>query len=110
MPEEEKPEEKKKEDPTEGDEEKSEKEEEEEKKERKKKERKGKKPHKNKPTSKRWTKYKAEGDKLIREKTCPRCGPGIFLMKAKDRLYCGKCHYTEFLSKESKEKTDSKEK
>ncbi len=60
--------------------------------------RKGKKPHKNKPSSKRWTKYKVEGDKVVRqEKFCPRCGPGIFLAKANDRLYCGKCHYTEFL-------------
>ena len=58
---------------------------------------KGKKTHKNKPSSKKYTKYRIEGGKLIREKTCPRCGPGIFLMKAKDRLYCGKCHYTEFL-------------
>jgi small subunit ribosomal protein S27Ae len=57
---------------------------------------KGKKPHKNKPTSKKYTKYKIEGEKLSREKFCPRCGPGIFLMKASNRLYCGKCHYTEF--------------
>ncbi len=54
---------------------------------------------KNKPTSKKYTKYKIEGDKIIREKTCPRCGPGVFLMNAKDRLYCGRCHYTEFISK-----------
>jgi ubiquitin-small subunit ribosomal protein S27Ae len=60
----------------------------------------GKKPHKNKPTSKKYTMYKIQGDKLIREKSCPRCGLGIFLMKASDRLYCGKCHYTEFLKKE----------
>ena len=40
---------------------------------------KGKKPHKNKPTSKKYTKYKIEGDKIIRERSCPRCGPGIFL-------------------------------
>ena len=45
---------------------------------------------KNKPTSKKYTKYKIEGDKIIREKSCPRCGPGIFLMKASNRLYCGK--------------------
>jgi len=41
----------------------------------------------------RWKKYssgKADG------KFCPRCGPGIFLAKMKGRLYCGKCHYTEF--------------
>ena len=56
----------------------------------------GKKPHKNKPTSKRYTKYKVEGDKITREKTCPRCGPGIFLMNAQGRVYCGKCHYSEF--------------
>ena len=61
---------------------------------------KGKKKHKNKPTSKKYTKYKNDGDKIIRNKCCPRCGPGIFLMVAKERVYCGKCHYTEFLSKE----------
>ena len=69
-----------------------------EEKEKKKKERGGKKPHKNKPTSQRWKKYQIKGDKIIREKTCPRCGPGIFLMKAKNRLYCGKCHLTEFVT------------
>ncbi len=56
----------------------------------------GKKPHKNKPTSKKYTKYKIEGDKIIRERSCPRCGMGVFLMKADNRLYCGKCHYTLF--------------
>lgn len=60
---------------------------------------KGKKPHKNKPTSKKYTKYKIEGDKITREKTCPRCGPGIFLMKASNRVYCGKCKYSEFEGK-----------
>ncbi len=60
---------------------------------------KGKKKYKNIPTSKKYKMYKLEGDKLIRERYCPRCGPGVFLMKAKDRLYCGKCHYTEFLKK-----------
>ncbi len=61
---------------------------------------KGKKKHKNKPTSKKYAKYKIEGDKIMREKCCPRCGPGIFLMIAKERVYCGKCHYAEFLSKD----------
>jgi len=59
---------------------------------------KGKKKHKNKPTSQKWKKYKIEGNKITREKSCPRCGPGVFLMKASNRLYCGKCHFTEFLS------------
>ena len=57
---------------------------------------KGKKPHKNKPTSKKYPKYKIEGNKLIKQATCPRCGPGVFLMNSKGRLYCGKCHYSEF--------------
>jgi small subunit ribosomal protein S27Ae len=51
----------------------------------------------NKPTSKKYRFYKIEGDIIKRESFCPRCGPGTFLMKAKDRSYCGKCHYTEFL-------------
>ena len=76
---------------------------------------KGKKPHKNKPTSKKYTKYKIEGNKITRERFCPRCGPGIFLMKSHDGLYCGKCHYSEFNSKEissgkSKKDKDDKEK
>lgn len=57
---------------------------------------KGKKKHKNSPSSKRSSKYKIEGDKIVRVKHCPRCGPLSFLMIADNRLYCGKCHYTEF--------------
>lgn len=64
---------------------------------------KGKKPHKNKPTSKKYTKYKIDGDKIVRAKNCPRCGVGVFLMEAKGRVYCGKCHYTEFEGKDSNE-------
>jgi small subunit ribosomal protein S27Ae len=60
------------------------------------KEKKGKKPHKNKPTSQKWKHYK-DGKKIT--KTCPRCGPGIFLANRKDRLHCGKCNYTEFTAK-----------
>ncbi|HTZ41790.1 MAG TPA: 30S ribosomal protein S27ae [Candidatus Omnitrophota bacterium] len=64
----------------------------------KKGEKKGKKAHKNKPTSRKYAKYKIEGSKIVRSPHCPRCGPGVFLMTAKDRVYCGKCHYSEFLS------------
>ena len=60
---------------------------------------KGKKKPVNKKTSKKYTKYKIDGDKITRERNCPRCGPGIFLMNAKDRKYCGKCHYSEFEGK-----------
>ena len=58
--------------------------------------RKGKRPHRNKPTSVKYKHYKLEGDKIKRDKTCPRCSPGIFLANHKSRLYCGKCKYTEF--------------
>ena len=56
-----------------------------------------KKSSKNKPTSKKYTKYKLDGDKLTRDKSCPRCGPGTFLAKGSGRLYCGKCHFVEMI-------------
>ena len=68
---------------------------------------KGKKKRKPKKSSERWKKYKIEGNSFKRlAKSCPRCGPGVFLAesKNKDRLYCGKCHYTEFLTKSKEEK------
>ena len=60
------------------------------------KQREGKKPHKNKPTSEKYKKY-SNGKK--NGKTCPRCGPGVFLAEHKDRAHCGKCNYTEFLKR-----------
>ena len=63
------------------------------------KERKGKKPHKNKLTSKKYKHYEISGSSFKKGKTCPRCGPGTFLAGHKDRLYCGRCHYTEFTRK-----------
>lgn len=63
---------------------------------------KGKKKHKNKATSKKYTKYKVEGGKLTKARSCPRCGPGVFLSQGQGRLYCGKCHFTEFSKKEAK--------
>lgn len=59
----------------------------------------GKKPHKNKPTSKKYAHYQINGEKIEKSKSCVKCGPGVFLAKHKDRLYCGKCHYTEFIEK-----------
>lgn len=61
----------------------------------KKKKIKEKKKPKNKVPSKRYDKYKLEGDKLTRAKTCPKCGAGIFLAEHKDRHYCGKCGYVQ---------------
>ncbi|MEM3405692.1 MAG: 30S ribosomal protein S27ae [Candidatus Pacearchaeota archaeon] len=63
-----------------------------------KKEKKGKKKHINKKPSEKWKKYKIVGEKLEKERICPRCGIGVFLAKHKNRIYCGKCHYTEFSS------------
>jgi small subunit ribosomal protein S27Ae len=60
---------------------------------------KSKRKRENRPTSKKYKFYTISGDTIKRAKSCPRCGPGIFLMVAKDRVYCGKCHWTEFTSK-----------
>lgn len=62
---------------------------------------KGKKKHVNKPTSVKYKKYTIEGDKIVKkERSCPRCGPGIFLSVGQGRAYCGRCHFTEFAKKE----------
>ena len=31
-----------------------------------------------------------------KNKTCPKCGPGVFLAEHGNRSACGKCGYTEF--------------
>ena len=64
---------------------------------------KGKKPHKNKPTSKKYSLYKIQGNKVARAQYCPRCGPGVFLGGGQGRLHCGKCNYTEFFSEKKEE-------
>ncbi len=71
---------------------------------------KGKKAHKNKPTSKKYTKYKIDGDKITREQCCPRCGPGTFLMISQGRKYCGKCGYSEFEGKTKSEEPKEEKK
>lgn len=64
---------------------------------------------KNKNPSKKWTKYKVSGDKVEREQSCPRCGPGHFLAKHKNRSTCGNCGYTVFSdSKKEEPKQESK--
>jgi small subunit ribosomal protein S27Ae len=55
---------------------------------------------KKKVSPKVWTFYKIEGDRLVRlRRECPRCGKGVFLAKHKDRLHCGRCGYTEFITR-----------
>ncbi|MBS3087163.1 30S ribosomal protein S27ae [Candidatus Pacearchaeota archaeon] len=70
---------------------------------------KGKKKHLNKPTSVKYKKYTVSSDKITKKaRSCPRCGPGIFLSVGKGRAYCGKCHFTEFDKKEVELKLESK--
>ena len=41
--------------------------------------------------------YTIAGDKITRKnKSCPKCGPGMFMGVHKNRVVCGKCNYTEF--------------
>jgi len=37
-----------------------------------------------------------EGKIERKKKSCPKCGPGVFLANHEDRLACGRCGYTEF--------------
>tara|TARA_Y100000310_G_C19962197_1_gene481719 strand:- start:226 stop:444 length:219 start_codon:yes stop_codon:yes gene_type:complete len=60
-------------------------------------------PKKGKPYE-RWKLYEVSGTTLKRKnKFCPKCSEGNLLANHSDRLTCGKCHYTEFISKENKE-------
>ena len=55
---------------------------------------------KNKRPTKIWEKYKISGnDAELKNRICPKCGEGTIMAEHKDRVYCGKCHYTEFKSR-----------
>jgi small subunit ribosomal protein S27Ae len=44
--------------------------------------------------------YRVDGEALSSlRKECPRCGRGYFMAQHKDRLTCGHCGYTTYLSK-----------
>ena len=43
-----------------------------------------------------WKVYK---DGKAKNRTCPKCGAGVFMAAHKDRATCGRCGYTEFLKK-----------
>ncbi|MBT4805319.1 30S ribosomal protein S27ae [Candidatus Woesearchaeota archaeon] len=44
--------------------------------------------------------YEISGESITRKnRTCPKCGPGMFLAKHKNRIVCGKCQYVEFMGK-----------
>ncbi|MGM5482107.1 MAG: 30S ribosomal protein S27ae [Nanobdellota archaeon] len=56
----------------------------------------GKKKRNDKRTSKVSNNYSVNNNKLERKnKTCPKCGPSVFLANHKDRKTCGKCGYME---------------
>ena len=59
------------------------------------------KPAKKKPGKKLNELYDISGDSIEKKnRTCPKCGPGMFLAKHKNRTTCGSCQYTEFQTKE----------
>ena len=60
---------------------------------------KGKRKPKKRPHSKKYEKYKINGDAIERKKNCPKCGPGVFMAQHKGRSQCGKCGYTIFEEK-----------
>jgi ubiquitin-small subunit ribosomal protein S27Ae len=40
--------------------------------------------------------YTVQGEELTRtHKSCPKCGPGVFLAEHGDRRSCGRCGYSE---------------
>jgi len=54
---------------------------------------------KNKVPSKVWKRYHIKDGKIERKASCPRCGPGMFVAEHSNRKTCGKCGFTEFLTK-----------
>jgi len=54
------------------------------------------KPEKKKESRKLHKAYEVSGDSLKRKnKTCPKCGSGVFMAEHKDRYSCGKCGFME---------------
>ena len=69
----------------------------------KKVERKGKQAKVKKEGKKLSALYEISANSITRKnRTCPKCGPGMFMAKHKDRVVCGKCQYVEYSKKEEK--------
>jgi len=48
----------------------------------------------------KWKLYQISGGKIERKnKSCPKCGSGVFMAKHATRWTCGNCHYCEFIPK-----------
>jgi small subunit ribosomal protein S27Ae len=44
--------------------------------------------------------FALKGERVERpNKTCPKCGDGVFMASHANRLHCGRCGYTEFARK-----------
>ena len=51
---------------------------------------------KKKPARKAHKAYEISGDSFKRKnKTCPKCGSGVFMADHKDRWTCGRCNFME---------------
>jgi|SaaInlStandDraft_4_1057021.scaffolds.fasta_scaffold50446_3 ubiquitin-small subunit ribosomal protein S27Ae len=46
---------------------------------------------------------------VLKNKECPKCGPGVLLAEHGNRASCGKCGFTEFKSKGGSPKPTSTE-
>jgi len=47
-----------------------------------------------------WNNFEISGNNATRKnKSCPKCGQGYLMARHKDRHYCGKCRYAEFIPK-----------
>ncbi len=57
------------------------------------------KKRKKKKATQTWKLYESGKS---RNKSCPKCGAGVFLASHKNRESCGKCGYTIFKGKENK--------
>lgn len=66
----------------------------------KKQKKEGKKPKAKEHIVKINTVYDTSGGLKRKNKSCPKCGAGVFMAKHKNRATCGKCGYTEFSKKE----------
>jgi small subunit ribosomal protein S27Ae len=62
-----------------------------------------KKQKKPKKQNKRYLLYDISAGLKRKNKFCPRCGSGIFMAQHKDRVTCGKCRYTDFITKKSEQ-------
>jgi small subunit ribosomal protein S27Ae len=51
---------------------------------------------KKKPGTKAHKLYDVKSGLKRKNKSCPKCGKGVFMAQHKDRATCGKCGWTEF--------------